>query len=207
MSGNDYSQWFSGKTFSTDWSSPHFPTWESLLRGRRNETLKVLEIGSWEGRSAVFFLAFFRNGHVTCVDTFEGSVEHHAKEKWSAALPQIEARFDSNLAEFSGRFEKIKLPSYRALPALKMAGRSFDVIHVDGSHHSDDAYSDASESWPMLESGGLMIFDDYEWTFFDEPDRTPKQGIDRFLREHVDEYRELHRGYQVIIQRLGRSVK
>ena len=37
---------------------------------------KILEIGSYEGRSAIFFLKNFSNSNISCVDTWSGSDEH-----------------------------------------------------------------------------------------------------------------------------------
>jgi predicted O-methyltransferase YrrM len=199
----DLSAWFAGKRFSTDWTSRFFAQWAVLLEARRHELLEVLEIGSWEGRSAIFFLRFLENCRLTCIDTFAGNPEHHLRDKWRAALPQIEQRFDANLAEFGARVHKIKDTSLQALAGLAAAGRRFDVVLVDGSHHSADVLADATQCWPLVRDGGLVIFDDYEWTFFDDPVRHPRQGVDRFLASHAGHYRELHRGYQVIIEKVG----
>ncbi|MBN8938638.1 MAG: class I SAM-dependent methyltransferase [Rhizobiales bacterium] len=197
----EFSAWFSGKSFSTDWTSRFFHTWASLLEARRAEPLEVLEIGSWEGRSAIFFLQYFRNGRLTCIDTFLGSTEHLLRDKWRVELPHVEQRFDSNLAEFGGRVQKIKDTSSRALARLGAEGRRFDLAYIDGSHRSADVLADATSCWPMMNPGGIVIFDDYEWTFFaDEADR-PKPGVDAFLLRQAGQYRELHRDYQLIIEK------
>ena len=201
MSDQDFSPWFAGKDFSTDWTSHHLAGWASLLASRREQPLEVLEIGSWEGRSALFFLNFLPQCRLTCIDTFLGSAEHALRPSWAAALPGIEARFDANLAEFAGRFEKIKSPSREALAALQAARRRFDVVLIDGSHHSLDANADAHGAWPMVNAGGVVIFDDYTWDFFADEASNPKLGIDAFLMAHGGQYRELQRGYQLIIER------
>lgn len=199
---DDYSAWFRRKAFTTDWTSQFFPTWASLLEPRRDESLAVLEIGSWEGRSAIFFLRYLRNCRLTCIDAFAGSAEHLATPKWSIELPHIEARFDSNLAEFGGRVEKLKDTSTRALGNLLAQGRRFDLVHVDGSHRSVDVRSDATLSWLMVRERGIVIFDDYEWDLAPDPAERPGLGIDAFLSDIAGAYRELHRGYQVIIEKL-----
>src|SRR5947209_5215362 len=94
-----YWPWFRGKQLSTDWASYHFTTWRRVLSPLRNEPIRVLEIGSWEGRSALFFLNFFRGSTITCIETFAGGEEHYARKDWAAELPNIEARFDHNLAQ------------------------------------------------------------------------------------------------------------
>jgi predicted O-methyltransferase YrrM len=197
----DFSAWFSDKSLSTDWTSRFFPIWASLLASRRDEALEVLEIGSWEGRSAIFFLQYLRNCRLTCVDTFRGSTEHLLRDKWRVELPHVEQRFDSNLAEFGGRVRKIKDTSSAALKQLNAQQRRFDLVYIDGSHKSADVHADATSSWPMVNDGGIVIFDDYEWTFFpDESDR-PKLGVDAFLRLESGRYRELYRDYQLIIEK------
>ena len=199
----DYSAWFAGKSLSTDWTSRFFPLWATLLQSRRDEPLDVLEIGSWEGRSAIFFLNYFGKCRLTCIDTFGGSPEHTSRQKWSDQLAHVEQRFDSNLAAFGKRIEKIKSPSSQALARLITDERRFDLVYVDGSHHSADVQSDAVFSWPMVRDGGIVIFDDYEWTFFADEVERPKLGIDSFLSVHAGQYRELCRGEQVIIQKIG----
>lgn len=84
--------------------------------------------------------------------------------------------------------EKIKATSCVGLAHLAMDFRRFDFIYVDGSHHSADVYIDDGASWPMLVSGGVMIFDDYEWSMMQTEAERPKLGVD-------------HRRYQIIIER------
>jgi predicted O-methyltransferase YrrM len=199
---NDYSAYFAGKDFSTDWTSKRFALWTSLFSARRDKTFKVLEIGSWEGRSAIFFLNFFSHCTVTSIDTFGGSPEHIDSPVWAQFVPDCEQRFDANLAEYGRRVEKIKARSCVALARLASNFRRFDFIYVDGSHHSCDVYIDAATSWPMLVRGGFLVFDDYEWRRMPTEVERPKLGVDAFLTGQAAQYRELHRGYQIIIERM-----
>jgi predicted O-methyltransferase YrrM len=205
MTNTNFSEWFSGKSLTTDWTSRFFPIWASFLAPRREEPLEILEIGSWEGRSAIFFLQYLKNCRMTCIDTFCGSPEHRLVPRWSEALPHVEERFDSNLAEFDGRVEKIKSTSREALARLITEGRGFDLAYIDGSHHSADVLADAVFTWPMIRNRGIVIFDDYEWRFFPSPVEHPKPGVDAFLSVRPDQYRELHRGYQLIIEKTEQS--
>jgi predicted O-methyltransferase YrrM len=174
-----------------------------LLAGRRDRALKILEIGSWEGRSAIFFLRYFPRATLTTIDTFTGSPEIAADARLVGLIPGVEARFDSNLAEFGPRLEKIKATSYAALGGLAMEFRRFDLIYVDGSHYSTDVYADAAMSWPMLARGGILIFDDYDWHLMSTEVERPKLGIDAFLAAIAGQYRILHRDTQVIIEKIG----
>jgi hypothetical protein len=58
------------KKFSADYATHNFPIWEKLLVHLRDREIDVLEIGSFEGRSALFWLEFLRRCRLTCVDVF-----------------------------------------------------------------------------------------------------------------------------------------
>jgi predicted O-methyltransferase YrrM len=192
-------RWFSGKSFTTDWVTWNFPLWMKLFDPWRDHPVRVIEIGSWEGRSALFFLNFFRRSRVTCIDTFAGSSEHQDDPQYSALTPTMEARFDANTAEFAGRVEKIKGASQAMLPQLGIEGRRFDVGYVDGSHRAADVYSDAVLVWSLIVPNGVLIFDDYEWVGMPSACDRPKPGIDAFLAATQGRYRLLHQGYQVVL--------
>jgi len=199
----DAAGWFADKTFGHDWASGNFPTWVRLLARYRDVPARVIEIGSWEGRSALFFMNYLPRSRLVCIDTFEGSEEHRAHpEAFASDLPKIERRFDANLAPFAARLEKRKAASAVALTELGIEGRRFDIAYIDGSHRSADVYGDGVLTWSMLAPGGIMIFDDYEWEWMPEPQSNPKLGIDSFLRAFEGQYRIVHKGFQVAIEKL-----
>jgi predicted O-methyltransferase YrrM len=191
--------WESDKTFSTDWAGNHFFYWAELLDPLRAKPIRILEIGSGEGRSALFFLNYLPKSRIVCIDPFEGNVEHQVNAYFHDLALKSEAQFDRNLAGFEDRVEKIKGSSTTILPELGISGRRFDLAYIDGSHMAADAYSDAVLTWPMIEPGGMVIFDDYEWPLMDSDRERPKLGIDAFLATVAGQYRELHRDYQVVI--------
>ena len=192
-----YAPWFWGKDFSTNWAMGHIPTWRRVLAPWRNVPIRILEIGSWEGRSAVFFLNFLKRSHITCVDTFGGGHDTVDNEL-TPEVPKIEARFDRNLAPFRGRFEKIRQPSGDALPLLATAGRKFDLAYIDGSHTYADVLLDSQLTWPMVVTGGVVIWDDYDWAL--QPDR-PGPAIDEFLAGKEGQYRLLSKSGQMIVEK------
>ena len=194
--------WYEGKSFTSDWTSWHFPRWSALLAPLRGQSARVLEIGSWEGRSALFFLNYLPDAALTCIDPWTGSLEHAADPYFAALVPDSERRFDANTAEFTARIEKIKGQSAQVLPKLGVAGRLFDLAYIDGSHIAADVFADAALVWPLLERGGLVIFDDYEWYGCEDVMQNPKLGIDAFLKAFDDRYRMIERGYQIAIEKI-----
>jgi Methyltransferase domain len=194
--------WYAGKSFSADWTTWHFSTWAELLRPFRDASVRVLEIGSWEGRSALFFLNYFARSHVVCIDTFGGNIEHMRNPHFAALVGDTERRFDANVAAFGARVEKIKGPSSEVLPQLGIAARRFDVVYVDGSHRAADVYSDGTLAWPMVARNGIVVFDDYQFDEIEQESERPKPGIDAFLAAFDGQYHLLHKAYQVAIAKL-----
>lgn len=193
--------WYANKEFSSDWTSIHFPLWIEILKNFRDRSCDVLEIGSWEGRSAVFFLEFLPRCKLTCVDTFGGGAENHASPAESREIPLIEKRFDSNLKPYLPRFEKIKARSAAALDGLAESGAAFDIVYVDGSHMRDDVMIDCILAWRMVRPCGVVMWDDYGGGGGKPAQERVAPAVDSFLAWHMGEYVELHRGYQVIIQK------
>lgn len=198
----EISRWYAGKPFSSDWTTWHIPEWARILADRRGNADRVLEIGSWEGRSALFFLNYLPACRLTCVDTFQGSAEHQEYDGFTDSLPGIEERFDANVSEFSDRVEKIKDKSAIALPQLGMAERRFDIAYIDGSHYAADVFSDGVLTWSLMSAGGIVIFDDYAWDLMSEECMRPKRGIESFLRTIAGQYRTVHCDYQMIIAKV-----
>jgi predicted O-methyltransferase YrrM len=162
--------------------------WSRLLLPLREREIAVLEIGSAQGRSAAIFLGLLPLARITCIDIFTNA-EH-------------ERQFDSMMASFASRVEKIKSRSVPALDALAVQSRAFEVIYVDGSHARDDALMDSLLAWPLLKPDGIVIWDDYVWEMGRLPaEQRPKDAVNLFLGLHADQLTVLERGYQVIARR------
>jgi predicted O-methyltransferase YrrM len=149
--------------FTTRWFDINANDWMTVFRSEQlfEKPIEVVEIGSWEGRSTLFFLHYLKAAHVTAVDTWQGSDEHQG----FAPMPQVEASFDSNVSGFGHRLTKIRASS-KAYFAARVPEQQFDIIYVDGSHHADDVMIDALESFAILKPGGILFFDDYPWKFY-----------------------------------------
>jgi predicted O-methyltransferase YrrM len=198
-----YRPWFWRGDFTSDWVWKNYPTWRRVLAPLRDRPAKIVEIGSFEGRSAVFFLNYLRRSTIVCIDTFEGTPEEsYVYSALENQLPTVEARFDRNLAPFMPRVEKIKSRSVPALNALIAQGRRFDLAYIDGGHRYEDVMADSTAVWAMLEPGAIVIWDDYEWAPEFRPEERPKAAVDDFLRTQDGRYQLLAKGYQVIVRRI-----
>ncbi|KAI0676708.1 glycosyl transferase [Trametes maxima] len=190
-------------TETQDWFSFNIETWRGLFGYVSSPKPRVLEIGSWEGRSAVFLQTELckDGGEIVCIDHFdlmhtEAGRERHRKLTHNLSLTKRPFRI---LDEFS-------VPGLMTLLTEEMstAQPGFDWVYIDGSHEADDTLLDGELAWRLARKDAIIIFDDYHWD--KEPEDSihhPKRGIDAFLVLHKGEYTILsaEAQYQVIIQK------
>ena len=179
--------------FSNNWFEAHKPSWKKLLE--YSQPKNILEIGSYEGQSAVFAVSTILDiqpelVNITCIDTWEGGREHVNDN-----MPSVEQRFDSNIEILSRKYgkrfnlKKIKKDSFSALSELcaSSSSQEFDFIYIDGSHDASDVLYDAVASFKLLKLNGLMCFDDFLWHAGDRnPLHTPRQAIEAFISCYRD---------------------
>ncbi len=182
--------------FTTDWFSWNIPVWEKLfapVKGAAN--LRYLEVGVYEGRSALWMLENVltdSTASVTGIDPFDGPYKD---------------RCISNI-EKSGASEKVTLiTGYSQLVMRELPLNSYDIIYIDGAHAKDAVMEDAVLSWRLLKDGGLLIFDDYRWagsmvsSGIDEDTDAPKLALDPFVQCFDQHFDVIHNSYQLILRK------
>jgi predicted O-methyltransferase YrrM len=186
--------------FTEDWFSSNIPNFAECMANTPEKKL-FLEIGVFEGRSTCWLLenGLADKGSIVCVDTFNGGQEHGGIN-----FKAVEARFWSNTSQTRKNTQVVsafKKPSYEALAEMIGHKYVFDFIYIDGSHTAYDTLSDACMAWGMLKSGGVMLFDDYEWNKHPELVLNPKLGIEAFLGVYAGQYEILFRNYQLAVKK------
>jgi len=185
--------------FTTDWFTGNIPLWKSILgefKGREN--ISCLEIGSFQGRSAVWLLENILthdSSRITCVDTFKGSPPY--TDGIDNDLLEI---FQHNTRAFKDRVTILKGKSYLVLRDIR---DKFDFIYIDGDHDTVPTLEDAVLSFRLLKFGGILIFDDYLWDGGFGTYRNPRTGIDAFLSAYKNQIQLLHNGYQLIVRKVS----
>ena len=187
--------------FKERWFDVHIVPWcVSFSRVfNRADPLRILEIGSWEGRSSLFLLTYFTKAHLTAVDTWSGGDEYEYNA--TADLQDLEARFDDNLAPHKDRLTKRKGLSLQVLPQLLDEQQKYDVIYVDGSHFADDVLMDAIVAWRLLEQGGVILFDDVLSPFYTRAKANTAWALKSFMNYHAGEFKIVSAGYQIILEK------
>jgi len=175
------------------WFCTHLHFLNSNLK-HKNSIKDILEIGSYEGLSAIFFLNLFKHSNISCVDTWGGGEQQPGED-----FSYIERNFDQNVSSYKSRLRKNKMTSDNF---FKNNNEKFDLIFVDGDHHYNQVLKDASNAWKVLNSKGILIFDDYTYNHFkDNIKLNPAFAINEFINNHINDIEKYVIWKQVIIFR------
>jgi hypothetical protein len=178
-----------GYAFTTDYVTANEAAWAAHLQAfAGREGVRLLEIGSYEGRSAVWFLE-----HVLT----------HPTSRLVSVDPNALPAFEHNLrvSGAAARVERIQRRSEDVLASLPP--ESFDIVYVDGSHRALNVLFDAVASAALLKPGGVLILDDYRWEPGRPPAERPQMAIDLFLASFASRFDVLLDDYQVILRKTG----
>jgi SAM-dependent methyltransferase len=122
----------------------------------------ILEIGCYQGASAIL-LGYLRrpSERLVVCDLFEevtGTLDDfHRRGNIYSDLNR--ENFEANFLQFHESLPEIIAGPSTILPS-KNLGRTFRLIHVDGSHDYDVVRSDLLLAKSLLMPGGFVIFDD-----------------------------------------------
>ncbi len=184
-------------TLTNDWFSNNITTWVAIFK--KFELIKIkpkiLEIGSYEGCSAIFFLNYFKNSEITCIETFKGSDEHSKID-----FTIIKKNFLENTKKFQKRITLYEGTSKNFFN-LKDMKKKYDIIYIDGSHHYDDVIQDANNSFNALNNNGIIIFDDFLKKYYKDLTKDPMLAILNFINQNKKNIKIINVGYQIVIQK------
>ena len=150
--------------------------------------IRLLEIGVYDGRSAVWFLENLLthpNSDYLGVDLVTGHEEAHLRAK-------------ANLEVFRPKVTLVKADSMEYLPRLYRWDNKYDIVHIDGDHGFTTCVSDLSYSWNLLNPNGIVLLDDYH-----RDDYEVYKAVHTFLAsQQPSKYEIVHLGYMIAFKKL-----
>jgi hypothetical protein len=162
------------------------PIWFEIFKKNNflDKDINILEIGSFEGMSVLFFDKYLKIKNLYSVDLEKNeNFFHNIKE-----LKNIKF---FNMT--SNNFFKKKLDI------------CFDIIYIDGSHYYIDVFNDLINSDLLLKKDGILLIDDLlldvgirkkGYKFYEEV----MGGIFLFLKKKKN-YKFLYTGHQLILKK------
>lgn len=164
---------------------------------------RAIQIGCFEGMGTVWLLdnvLTHEDSTLIDIDTFSSNTDLSG-----ADFEEVKRLYYHNLKECPGS-NKHKLIIGKSQDILQtLEENSFDLIYVDGSHLRDDVWFDAIYSDKLLKIGGLIFFDDYEWSTDKiglPREYMPHDAIDRFINEYKNNYSVVDIHYQAILKKI-----
>lgn len=148
----------------------------------------IVECGVYKGGSARLLATIFPNKKIYLFDSFEGMLENDTLESGH----HIKGDFNDTSLESVKEYlsDKNNCLFYRGwLPesANFLSDEIFSLVHVDL-----DLYQSTKSAieifWPRLSNGGMMIFDDVNWT--------PCPGVDIAIQEFFQNIKHTKYDYQ-----------
>ena len=154
-----------------------------------NEPINILELGAFEGRSAIFMLENYcqhRDSKITTID-FEfnnqkENLEHNLSVCNNPKLEYIESDF------------------FDILPKLLVKKNKYNLIYIDGGKSSKTTIFQIAIAWQLLEKNGILYLDDYGWG--GENNERPREAIDFFLSTYKNDYKIIFQNWQVALIKL-----
>lgn len=178
--------------FTADWFSHNIPAWDKIASHLHEEfgnDLCCLEVGAWEGRSAIYALDnLVGNGQLTVIDQFRSPDAH---QRYVANINQNKKK---------DQVRTLKGLSIVEMSMLLSEKKKFHFIYIDAGKTSVDNLVNLIIGERLLSVGGIMIVDDYGWDKDADPKLCPKMGIDFFKQVSLlsDVFAE---GYQMVFKK------
>lgn len=108
----------------------------------------VIELGTNTGLSGCYFLS---SKNTECLVTIEGS-------------PDLCCIAESNLKQIGSNFELMNCLFDDAISQMEETERRFKYAFIDGQHEKRATLHYMERLIPLMEEGGIMIFDDIYWS-------------------------------------------
>lgn len=157
---------------------------QQYLQPYINQPAHFLEIGCYEGYCTTWLLdniLTHADSFITCIDP------------WSCKF--CERVFQTFMQNIS-IYDNVIVHRGESGSVLRQITERFDFVYIDGDHSDYHPLEDAVLVFPLVVSGGLVCFDDYQW-----PKEDVTVAIDAFLSVYNKQIEIIKKEYQVWIRK------
>lgn len=120
-------------------------------------TGRVIEVGSWEGRSTIAIADFFYPERIVAIDHWQGDEDATSAVNRLAAARDVYADFKANMAAATrGNYEVARM-DWRAYPWRE----PLRFLFIDGTHTFEHVFENIRVARPLMLPGSVMAGDDF----------------------------------------------
>lgn len=129
-----------------------------------------VEIGSFYGHSGSVMSSAFENKKIICIDIFNNSYFKSLdlkEDSWTCPPEYYRPIAENNIKKFNKNnelhFIEGKSTDEETLTELNniLGKDKIDLLFIDGDHRYEYVMNDFEKYFPLITSGGLIVFDDY----------------------------------------------
>lgn len=173
--------------FSSNWLKIPNLTIIGHLLSKQSGPIHILELGTYEGRSAFYMLDNFCTHSESTITT----VDYMKRDNLEYNLQQVN----------SPKLKFIQENFFNILPTLMVSRKLYDLIYIDGGKNSQTTIFQIVNSWQLLKSGGILYLDDYLWKHNETNIERPMEAIHCFLFLYKDDFTIIFKNYQVAVRK------
>jgi len=144
-------------TFTEEWFGPASQhAVARLVQRTRGLAGRIVEVGSWEGRSTVAIANAAHPDIVHAVDTWQGSPGEISAEL--ASQRDVFATFTENIDQLTRGNVEPHVMGWRDYFAEDKAPVRF--LHIDAEHTYTEVFDNITTALPLMVAGGIICGDD-----------------------------------------------
>ena len=140
----------------------------------RSPSIRYLEVGSNQGVSMAFFSEFIKaSNQIPVLVSVDPYYEDGYAEGSGAPLNDTDLRVSINKSTKEGAiklYNRLNAPvrlveeaSRTAMTGMLRSAERYDIIYIDGSHQGLNPLVDAALAECLIDPGGVIILDDWNW--------------------------------------------
>ena len=122
-----------------------------------NDSLSILELGSFIGKSTSLIAEHFSKSDITAIDTWVNDFDNN-DPICAFDFNVAENMFDKN-TKFNYNIAKVKLSSVEAVTLFK--DNTLDVVYIDANHNYKSCLEDLELWIPKIKKSGILSGHDY----------------------------------------------
>ena len=135
--------------------SEHLIAMGSISKKFKNFS-KILEIGTFDGRSAIILADLFKDAAITTIDLPSDSDNY----KDIYLRDSSNQRFIKKRNSLLSKCERINFKEMNSINLTKFDNKSFDFIWIDGAHGYPVVAIDIINASRLIKDGGIIMLDD-----------------------------------------------